>query len=128
MEPEINFLLNDTSIDTFWTEITKKIKYDEYLSVDESLSTFGSMTDNEIVAEVWNKKIRKDESSDEEQEAGEIEKKEIPAVSQASNYVEKLKLFVEGQEIVADSVLFALQTLEEFTLNMEIKQKKIRRK
>lgn len=124
--PEINVVESDGSIDNCWPEISQKVAYNDYFNVDENLCTFGNMSEKEIVAEVLNKKICEGESSGEEEDA--VTHKEIPTVSQASDCIEKLKLFVENQENVNESISFALQTLEEFTLNMEISQKKVQKK
>lgn len=80
VEPETSLFESDSDIATYWPDISKNVAYDEYLNIDEKVSTFGRSTDNEIVAEVLNKKICHNETSDEEG-ADDIENKAIPKVS-----------------------------------------------
>ena len=65
--------------------------------MDEDLAVCGEQTDAEIVADVMN--IRNyGTSSDEEEDQLELPEIPIPTASQASNYIQDLRRFVEGQQ------------------------------
>lgn len=119
VEPEIEIL----DIPDGWSKISNGSSYEDYLSVDENLSPFGHRTDDEILGL---KKMRENESSDEEEEA--IAEERLPTSSEAIDHLEKTSKYIEGQENVPDSVFAAARTLESFLLHTQIlnkSQKKI---
>lgn len=99
-----------------WEEVRHDagVRYEEFVNMDEDLVVCGEQTDAEIVADVMNKR-NDGASSDEEGDQPELPEIPIPTASQASNYIQHLRRFVEGQQNVSDTIFQALNKLEEFT-------------
>lgn len=122
LEPEIELI--EPPLD--WTTISNGLLYEDFLRVDENVSTLGQLTTEEIVAQIQNKKACEAESSEEEFEEAGVEEK-LPTNTEAYDFLQKTMMFVEAQENVPDNIFAAAHSLDTFLLNCQVhkKQKKI---
>lgn len=121
-EPEIELIEPPED----WTTISNGLLYEEFLSIDANLSTFGQITEEEIVSKIQNKKICESESSGDERKEENVEEK-LPTSGEAYNYLQKTNKFIEAQEDVPDNVFAASHTIENFLLNCKIQNRKQRK-
>lgn len=118
LEPEVNLIV-ETPKD--WNDISNGVSFEDYVDIDENLSVFGARSDEDIVAEIQRKKICLESSSEDEEEE---DSETVPTFSEATDYLNKLMKFVHAQENVSDSILNGMQDLENFVLNVSLKNKK----
>lgn len=125
VEPEIEIITAPEG----WDALSNGCSYEDFLKVDENLSPFGLREVDDIVSELLNKKLRQEDSSEDEDLADSKNTDEkLPTGSEAFEFLQKTSKYIEGQENVPDFVFKAARELESYVLNSIVankKQKKI---
>ncbi|UYV82433.1 hypothetical protein LAZ67_21002131 [Cordylochernes scorpioides] len=84
-----------------WEDVISNptISYDDFLNVDDDVAVCGEITDADIIAEVLNHNIEKqdgDEASGDEDESSVAGEMNIPSAAEATNYIMQLRRFFEN--------------------------------
>ncbi|UYV85040.1 hypothetical protein LAZ67_X004383 [Cordylochernes scorpioides] len=85
-----------------WEDVISNptISYDDFLNVDDDVAVCGEITDADIIAEVLNHNIEKqdgDEASGDEDESSVAGEMNIPSAAEATNYIMQLRRFFESK-------------------------------
>ncbi|UYV77601.1 hypothetical protein LAZ67_15001684 [Cordylochernes scorpioides] len=105
-----------------WEDVISNptISYDDFLNVDDDVAVCGEITDADIIAEVLNHNIEKqdgDEASGDEDESSVAGEMNVPSAAEATNYIMQLRRFFESKN---DSVVgikyFCLSKLKSICL------------
>ncbi|UYV80385.1 hypothetical protein LAZ67_19000038 [Cordylochernes scorpioides] len=83
-----------------WEDVISNptISYDDFLNVDDDVAVCGEITDADIIAEVLNHNIEKqdgDEASGDEDESSVAGEMNVPSAAEATNYIMQLRRFFE---------------------------------
>lgn len=115
-------VVNEETIREDGLEEVEKIQdknFAEFIDMDEDLAVCGELSDADILAEV----IQDNESSEEELVKDEEEPKPVLTTSQAMDYVQELRRYVEADENVSDSLIKCFDVLENYNRARIIKSK-----
>ncbi|UYV78487.1 K02A2.6-like [Cordylochernes scorpioides] len=85
-----------------WEDVISNptISYDDFLNVDDDVAVCGEITDADIIAEVLNHNIEKqdgDEASGDEDESSVAGEMNVPSAAEATNYIMQLRRFFESK-------------------------------
>ncbi|UYV79532.1 hypothetical protein LAZ67_17003040 [Cordylochernes scorpioides] len=85
-----------------WKDVISNptISYDDFLNVDDDVAVCGEITDADIIAEVLNHNIEKqdgDEASGDEDESSVAGEMNVPSAAEATNYIMQLRRFFESK-------------------------------
>ncbi|UYV83885.1 ANAPC11 [Cordylochernes scorpioides] len=93
-----------------WEDVISNptISYDDFLNVDDDVAVCGEITDADIIAEVLNHNIEKqdgDEASGDEDESSVAGEMNVPSAAEATNYIMQLRRFFESKnDIPGDAI------------------------
>ncbi|UYV80666.1 hypothetical protein LAZ67_19001323 [Cordylochernes scorpioides] len=92
-----------------WEDVISNptISYDDFLNVDDDVAVCGEITDADIIAEVLNHNIEKqdgDEASGDEDESSVAGEMNVPSAAEATNYIMQLRRFFESKNDVSPSI------------------------
>ncbi|UYV75425.1 hypothetical protein LAZ67_13000218 [Cordylochernes scorpioides] len=90
-----------------WEDVISNptISYDDFLNVDDDVAVCGEITDADIIAEVLNHNIEKqdgDEASGDEDESSVAGEMNVPCAAEATNYIMQLRHFFESKNDIAN--------------------------
>ncbi|UYV69742.1 K02A2.6-like [Cordylochernes scorpioides] len=90
-----------------WEDVISNptISYDDFLNVDDDVAVCGEITDADIIAEVLNHNIEKqdgDEASGDEDESSVAGEMNVPSAAEATNYIMQLRRFFESKNDMCD--------------------------
>ncbi|UYV69083.1 hypothetical protein LAZ67_6002306, partial [Cordylochernes scorpioides] len=85
-----------------WEDVISNptISYDDFLNVDDDVAVCSEITDADIIAEVLNHNIEKqdgDEASGDEDESSVAGEMNVPSAAEATNYIMQLRRFFESK-------------------------------
>ncbi|UYV71905.1 hypothetical protein LAZ67_9001013 [Cordylochernes scorpioides] len=88
-----------------WEDVISNptISYDDFLNVDDDVAVCGEITDADIIAEVLNHNIEKqdgDEASGDEDESSVAGEMNVPSAAEATNYIMQLRRSFESKNDV----------------------------
>ncbi|UYV82091.1 TIGD4 [Cordylochernes scorpioides] len=97
-----------------WEDVISNptISYDDFLNVDDDVAVCGEITDADIIAEVLNHNIEKqdgDEASGDEDESSVAGEMNVPSAAEATNYIMQLRRFFESKNDVSPSIFHSLK-------------------
>ncbi|UYV68882.1 hypothetical protein LAZ67_6001450 [Cordylochernes scorpioides] len=86
-----------------WEDVISNptISYDDFLNMDDDVAVCGEITDADIIAEVLNHNIEKqdgDEASGDEDESSVAGEMNVPSAAEATNYIMQLRRFFESKK------------------------------
>ncbi|UYV79127.1 hypothetical protein LAZ67_17001185 [Cordylochernes scorpioides] len=95
-----------------WEDVISNptISYDDFLNVDDDVAVCGEITDADIIAEVLNHNIEKqdgDEASGDEDESSVAGEMNVPSAAEATNYIMQLRRFFESKNDPPGNVIFS---------------------
>ncbi|KAJ4430271.1 hypothetical protein ANN_22483 [Periplaneta americana] len=108
----------------YWEDVGHDLPYETFVSFDDSLAVCGELTDEDILAEVRNKKAKNASSDEEEENQSKLPEISLPTSTEAIFHFRELKRFIEGHQNVHGSLFDALNKLEDFTVTQKINKKK----
>ncbi|UYV62923.1 hypothetical protein LAZ67_2002512 [Cordylochernes scorpioides] len=99
-----------------WEDVISNptISYDDFLNVDDDVAVCGEITDADIIAEVLNHNIEKqdgDEASGDEDESSVAGEMNVPSAAEATNYIMQLRRFFESKNDSLHPLLTSTQQL-----------------
>ncbi|UYV72296.1 hypothetical protein LAZ67_9002504 [Cordylochernes scorpioides] len=112
-----------------WEDVISNptISYDDLLNVDDDVAVCGEITDADIIAEVLNHNIEKqdgDEASGDEDESSVAGEMNVPSAAEATNYIMQLRRFFESKNDLSPSIFHSLNMLESFVLTERLNSRK----
>ncbi|UYV63723.1 hypothetical protein LAZ67_2005430 [Cordylochernes scorpioides] len=112
-----------------WEDVISNptISYDDFLNVDDDVAVCDEITDADIIAEVLNHNIEKqdgDEASGDEDESSVAGEMNVPCDAEATNYIMQLRHFFESKNDVSPSIFHSLNMLESFVLTERLNSRK----
>ncbi|UYV83116.1 K02A2.6-like [Cordylochernes scorpioides] len=116
-EENADDIIAETIVDG-WEDVISNptISYDDFLNVDDDVAVCGEITDADIIAEVLNHNIEKqdgDEASGDEDESSVAGEMNVPSAAEATNYIMQLRRFFESKN---DLILMVLIRYDQFYL------------
>ncbi|UYV69058.1 hypothetical protein LAZ67_6002200 [Cordylochernes scorpioides] len=92
-----------------WDDVISNptISYNDFLNADDDVAVCGEITDADIIAEVLNHNIEKqdgDEASGDEDESSVAGEMNVPSAAEATNYIMQLRRFFESKNDKAKTV------------------------
>ncbi|UYV71906.1 hypothetical protein LAZ67_9001019 [Cordylochernes scorpioides] len=92
-----------------WEDVISNptISYDDFLNVDDDVAVCGEITDADIIAEVLNHNIEKqdgDEASGDEDESSVAGEMNVPSAAEATNYIMQLRRSFESKNDVLGDI------------------------